>query len=72
MARFWRMRGYNVYYPMGWDDNGLPTERLVERRLGIKPAQVGREKFIEAIVEVSRDLEEDYEQVWRRLGLSVD
>lgn len=25
MARFWRMNGYNVYYPMGFDDNGLPT-----------------------------------------------
>ncbi len=36
MARFWRMRGYNVYYPMGYDDNGLATERLVERSLGIR------------------------------------
>jgi valyl-tRNA synthetase len=29
-VRFHRMRGYNVYYPMGWDDNGLPTERRVQ------------------------------------------
>ena len=28
------MNGYNVYYPMGYDDNGLPTERLVERETG--------------------------------------
>ncbi len=72
MARFYRMNGHNVYYPMGWDDNGLPTERLVERRLGIKPEQEGRARFIQAIIEVSRDLEEDYERLWRRLGLSVD
>ncbi len=31
IARFWRMNGYNVFYPMGFDDNGLPTERLVEK-----------------------------------------
>ncbi len=35
MARFWRMNGHNVFYPMGFDDNGLPTERLVEKRLGV-------------------------------------
>ena len=32
------MNGYNVFYPMGFDDNGLPTERLVEKRLGITRA----------------------------------
>ncbi len=32
-ARFQRMNNKNVFYPMGWDDNGLPTERLVEKRL---------------------------------------
>ncbi len=72
MARFWRMNGHNVYYPMGWDDNGLPTERLVEQRLGIKPAQVGREAFIEAILNVTQEFEAQYEWIWRRLGLSVD
>ncbi len=35
IARFWRMNGYNVFYPMGFDDNGLPTERLVEKRMHI-------------------------------------
>jgi len=30
MVRFERMRGMNVFYPMGWDDNGLPTERRVQ------------------------------------------
>jgi valyl-tRNA synthetase len=35
IARFWRMNGYNIFYPMGYDDNGLPTERLVEKCLEI-------------------------------------
>ena len=30
VVRFWRMRGKNIFYPMGWDDNGLPTERRVQ------------------------------------------
>ena len=32
IARFRRMKGDNVFYPMGYDDNGFPTERLVEQR----------------------------------------
>ena len=72
MARFWRMNGYNVYYPMGYDDNGLPTERLVEKRLGITAAQAGRRAFIEKCLEVSERAERDYQALWQRLGLSID
>jgi len=36
MARFQRMRGRSVFYPMGWDDNGLPTERRVQNYYGVK------------------------------------
>jgi valyl-tRNA synthetase len=36
VARFQRMRGYSVFYPMGWDDNGLPTERRVQNYYGVR------------------------------------
>ena len=72
IARFMRMNGMQVFYPMGFDDNGLPTERLVEKRLGITAAKVGRQTFIQKCLEVSQEAEKDYRALWQRLGLSID
>ncbi len=72
IARFWRMRGMNVYYPFGFDDNGLPSERLVEKERGVKATDVGREKFVQMCLEITRDYEDEFKVFWRSLGLSVD
>ena len=45
IARYKRLRGYNVFYPFGFDDNGLPTERLVEKEQGKRAHEIGREEF---------------------------
>ena len=72
MARFWRMNGYDVFYPMGYDDNGLPTARFVARRLGISLADTSYDVFADKCRQVSADVEQEYETLWRRLALSVD
>ena len=72
IARFWRMNGLNVFYPMGFDDNGLPTERLVERSIGIRADEVGRNTFIEKCLQVSEEAEIEYERLWRRMAISID
>ncbi len=47
IARFKRMQGFNVLLPIGFDDNGHPTERYVEKKYNIRSSDLPREKFIE-------------------------
>ena len=47
LVRYHRLKGENVYYPFGFDDNGLPTERLVEKEEGIVAKDLPRSEFIE-------------------------
>ncbi len=72
VARFKRMNGYNVFYPFGFDDNGLPTERLVEKEIGRKWADMPRQDFINICLETTKKYREQYKELWKSTGISAD
>ena len=76
VARFQRMLGKDVFYPMGFDDNGLPTERLVEKiigkKAGIYEAENGYGSFVSKCREVVDEAEKEFEEMFNSIALSVD
>ncbi len=72
IARFKRMQGYNVFYPFGFDDNGLPTERLVEKEEGVIAKNLPRSEFIKRCVMTSAKYEKEFKDLWQSMGFSVD
>ncbi|WP_341792442.1 valine--tRNA ligase [Rickettsia endosymbiont of Gonocerus acuteangulatus] len=72
IVRFQRMMGKNIFYPMGFDDNGLPTERLVEKQRQVKASNMGREEFINICNEVVASEEEKFRSLFNKIALSVD
>lgn len=72
MARFIRMSGKNVFYPIGYDDNGLPTERLVEKKRNIRAADLPREEFGKICLEVAGEAHLMFRDIFTRMGMSFD
>ena len=72
IARYKRMQGFNVFYPFGFDNNGLPTERLVESEKNIKANKMPRKEFNKLCLQVSKQYEDKFKEFWGDLGLSVD
>ena len=72
IARYKRIRGYNVFYPFGFDDNGLPSERLVEKEQGKKAHEIGREKFSKLCYETTNKYETEFQDLFSKLGVSTD
>lgn len=72
IARYKRLCGYNVFYPFGFDDNGLPSERLVEKEQGKKAHEIGREDFSKLCYETTDKYEEEFQDLFSKLGVSTD
>ena len=72
IARYQRMRGKNVFYPFGFDGNGLPTERLTEAEHGVRGRDMPRPDFVRLCLETSRKYEREFETFMRSLGISAD
>jgi len=72
IARFHRMYDGNVFYPFGTDDNGLPTERLVERLKNVKSKNMTRAEFIALCLKTLKEITPDFVQDWKNLGISCD
>lgn len=72
IARYKRMSGFSVFYPFGFDDNGLPTERFVEKTHNIGAHTLTRSAFIDLCLQETVKVEEQFKNLWKRIGLSVD
>lgn len=96
IVRYQRMQGKNIFYPMGWDDNGLPTERRVQNYFHVRcdptqkyeeglkleaasakdkkgrPRLLSRKNFIELCHDLTALDEKAFEDLFTRLGLSID
>jgi len=73
IARYKRMKGFNVLQPLGTDDNGLPTQTLVQELKKVKARDMGRKAFRKLCLEVlEAGLKQSYINDWKKLGISCD
>lgn len=72
VVRFQRMNGRTVYYPFGTDDNGLPTERLVEKLNKVKSTRIPRQEFVKLCNDTIKEIKPDFIQDWVNMGMSCD
>ncbi len=72
VARYKRMRGFNVLFPQGWDCHGLPTEVQVEKRYGIRKGDLPPEKFRERCIKLTEENIAHMREEMDSLGFSID
>ncbi|WP_248516043.1 valine--tRNA ligase [Salinarchaeum laminariae] len=71
-ARFHRMSREDTFFPFGYDDNGIASERLTERELDIRHQDYSRREFQEKCREVCQEYEAEFTEKMQGLGMSID
>ncbi len=72
LARYQRMTGKEVFYPFCFDDNGLPSERFTEKVKKVKAQDMTRGEFVKLCLEVAKDAEKQFRDLWNSFGFSCD
>lgn len=72
VARFKRMEGYDVVFPLGLDRNGIPVENITEQIYNVRAHDIPREKFLELCKGVLDDFQQKFIEGYRRLGISFN
>jgi valyl-tRNA synthetase len=72
VARFERMQGNDVYYPFGYDDNGIASERLTESELDIRHQEFDRHEFQQKCRAVCAEYEASFTEKMQAMGISID
>ncbi|MGB9806449.1 MAG: valine--tRNA ligase [Thermoproteota archaeon] len=72
IARYKKLKGYNVLFSFGADRNGLPIEVMVERKENIRAKDIPREKFLELCKSYLDSIEKEVLNQVKLLGMSID
>ena len=72
IARFKRMQDYNIFYPFGTDDNGLATEKLIEKLNNVKSNEMPRKEFVDLCLKTLEKIRPDFVNDWKKLAMSCD
>ncbi|MBI4362466.1 MAG: valine--tRNA ligase [Euryarchaeota archaeon] len=72
LARYKRMRGFEVMFPQGWDCHGLPTEVQVEKKYQIRKGDIPKAEFRRRCIALTRENIRNMKSQMQRLGFSID
>ena len=72
IARYKRMKGHELFFPFGTDDNGLATERLIEKMKNVKGARMERDEFTKLCLDTLKEIRSDFINDWKKIGFSSD
>jgi valyl-tRNA synthetase len=71
-ARYKRMKGFEVFFPFGTDDNGLATDKLVEKIKKVRSSKMKRKEYVQLVLQTLEEIRPDFVSDWKRLGFSAD